>query len=57
MLDDELEPPEYRQIKEAATIEIDQLESELRPIEPSKNRTTDISPIVKRAIKNLSEID
>jgi site-specific DNA recombinase len=57
MLDDELEPSEYRQIKEEATIKINQLESELSPIKPSNNRTTEISIIVTRAIKNLSEID
>ncbi len=57
MLDSDLEPAEYRKIKEESTAKINLLEKDLEPIESQTSTKKDIAPILINAIKNLCEID
>ena len=57
LLENDLEPSEYRAIKEDTLQKITALERELVPIEPQNQRISDISPILIKAMDTLGKID
>ncbi|MBE5320906.1 hypothetical protein IM793_17200 [Pedobacter sp. MR2016-19] len=57
MLDDQIEPSEFRKIKGETNLEIETLETELFSIEPEKNTFASVKRTIEQAFECLKNID